>query len=64
MNKPKIIDSAELDKIWNKLSVEEKKKFGDHKNTYACALGYDAKYCDVGNYMVVFNRSNIAVKEF
>ena len=64
VNKPKIIDSAELDKIWNKLSVEEKKKFGDHKNTYACALGYDAKYCDVGNYMVVFNRSNIAVKEF
>lgn len=63
---PKIIKESDLNDIWNKLSTKQKKAFGgtnnDYKNTYACALGYDGMYCDGPNYIVIWNRSIIAVK--
>lgn len=61
LSKPNIITNSQLDKEWNNLSYSERAKFGDHKNTYACAKGYDAIYTNAGNYMTVFNRSKIAV---
>ena len=60
---PKIIKQTELVNMWNKLSDVQKAKFGYHSNTYACVLGYDAMYCEGPNYMVVWNRSIIAVKQ-
>lgn len=60
--KPKIIMQRDLRTMWNKLSRTQQKAFGYNENTYACALGYDAMYCDGPNYMVVWNRSIIAVK--
>lgn len=59
---PKIIKQTELSRMWNKLTDEQQQKFGDNMNTYGCALGYDAMYCDGPNYMVIWNRSIIAVK--
>ena len=64
--KPRIIKETDLDVIWNKLPVSEKVKYGDKgynegRNTYACALGYDAMYT-TRDYMVIWNRSIIAVK--
>lgn len=61
LSKPNIITNRQLDREWNKLSSSDKAKFGNHKNTYACAKGYDAIYTDTTNYMVVFNRSKVAV---
>lgn len=62
--KPKIITQRELWDKWSKLTPEQKQKFGGRysENTFACALGYDAMYCDGPNYMVIWNRSIIAVK--
>lgn len=59
---PKIIKQSDLRDIWRKLSPKQRKAFGNHENTYACALGYDGMYCDGPNYMVIWNRSIIAVK--
>ena len=59
--KPKIITKEELNDKWGNLTKEQKQAFGNHKNTYACALGYDAMYCNGNNYMVIWNRSIIAV---
>lgn len=61
--KPKIIKQNELYRLWNKLSRAERMRFDDNENTYACALGYDGMYCDGVNYMVIWNRSIIAVKK-
>lgn len=61
--KPKIILQTELRAMWQKLSISEMAKYGNHENTYACALGYDAMYCEGPNYMVIWNRSIIAVKK-
>ena len=68
VRKPKIIIESDLEKLWRKLTREQKEKFGgtdftDYANTYACALGYDAMYCDNADYMVIWNRSIIAVKK-
>lgn len=59
----KVIKETELRKLWNKLSSQAKSAFGDKTNTYGCALGYDAMLCDGPNYMVIWNRSIIAVKK-
>lgn len=61
--KPKIIKQTELEDMWRKLDSATRARFGDEANTYACALGYDAMYCDGPNYMVIWNRSIIAVKK-
>lgn len=60
-SKPNIVTKSQLTKEWNNLSSAEQKRFGGHQNTYACAKGYDAVYTSSKNYMVVFNRSKIAV---
>ncbi len=60
---PKIIEQSDLIDQYRKLSTAEKAKFGMNPNTYACALGYDGMYCDGPNYMVIWNRSIIAVKK-
>lgn len=64
--KPNIIKQEDLFNMWDLLSYEEKMKYGgkdrSFANTYACALGYDAMYCKGPNYIVVWNRSIIAVK--
>lgn len=61
--KPRVIKATELERRWDRLSYREQKRFGGHINTYGCALGYDAMYCDGPNYMVIWNRSIIAVKK-
>lgn len=61
--KPRIIKQEDLRRLWNKLSDREKARFGSHPNTYACALGYDGIYCQGVEYLVIFNRSIIAVKK-
>lgn len=61
LSKPNIVTESKLNSEWNNLSNSEKSKFGNHKNTYACAKGYDAIYTGSSNYMVVFNRSKVAV---
>ena len=58
---PKIIKQVDLNAKWNSLTDDQKAKFGYNKNTYACALGYDAMYT-TRDYMVIWNRSIIAVK--
>lgn len=60
---PKIIKHSDLYDMWRKLTPAQRRAFGNHENTYACALGYDAMYCDGPNYMVIWNRSIIAVKK-
>lgn len=64
--KPNIIKQEDLSKLWYKLTDEEKMRYGgidsNYANTYACALGYDAMYCKRVGYIVVWNRSIIAVK--
>lgn len=60
---PKTITQIDLGVMWNKLSSTQKEKFGHNMNTFGCALGYDAMYCDGPNYMVIWNRSIIAVKK-
>lgn len=64
--KPNIIKQEDLFNMWDRLSYEEKMKYGgtdrSFANTYACSLGYDAMYCKGPNYIVVWNRSIIAVK--
>lgn len=61
LSKPNIVTQRQLDNQWNKLSGSEQQKYGYHKNTYACAKGYDAVYTSSGDYMTVFNRSKVAV---
>ena len=65
LRKPRIIKQTDLEKLWDKLTDEEQERFGDYnnRNTYAIALGYDAMYCDGPNYIVVWNRSIVAVKK-
>lgn len=63
VRKPKIIEQSDLHKLWGKLTPAQRRLFGNHENTYACALGYDAMYCSGPNYMVIWNRSIIAVKK-
>lgn len=65
LRKPRIIKQTDLEKLWDKLTDEEQERFGgyDNRNTYAIALGYDAMYCDGVNYIVVWNRSILAVKK-
>lgn len=65
--KPKMIKQSDLKRMWDRLSVSQKRRFGGvyfeyYANTYACALGYDGMYCDGVDYMVIWNRSIIAVK--
>jgi hypothetical protein len=62
LRKPNIIKETDLERMWDNLTEAQKGRYGKHKNTYACALGYDAMYCDGPNYMVIWNRSIIAVK--
>lgn len=61
--KPNIIKQSDLFDIWRKLSPKQKRAFGNNENTYACALGYDGMYCDRVDYMVIWNRSIIAIKK-
>lgn len=66
--KPRIIKQSDLRTMWEALPYDKKMKFGGDKfesysNTYACALGYDAMYCETADYMVIWNRSIIAVKK-
>lgn len=63
LSKPNIIKYKDMEKEWKKLTPAQKKKYGNHMNTYACAKGYDAietesKY---SGYMTVLNRSKLAV---
>lgn len=64
---PKIIKQTDLKKMWDKLPQKTRDAFGGNNpynmNTYGCALGYDAMLCDGPNYMVIWNRSIIAVKK-
>lgn len=60
--KPKIIRQGELEDMFYKLPRSVRARFDDNANTFGCALGYDAMYCDGPNYMVIWNRSIIAVK--
>lgn len=61
--RPNIIGQTKLYKKWNGLTSNQKRMFDNNPNTYACALGYDAMYCDGVDYMVIWNRSIIAVKK-
>ena len=63
VRKPKIIEQRDLEAKWNKLSKSEQAKYGYERNTYGCALGYDAMFCNGVDYMVIWNRSIIAVKK-
>ena len=65
LRKPRIIKQTDLEKLWDKLTDKEQERFGgyNNRNTYAIALGYDAMYCDGVNYIVVWNRSILAVKK-
>lgn len=63
--KPKLITRHDLEDLWYKLTDDEKLKFGGYggRNAYGCALGFDGMYCNGPNYMVIWNRSIIAVKK-
>lgn len=61
--KPRIIKQVDLKNMFNKLTPTQRRMFGNNENTYACALGYDAMYCNGPIYMVIWNRSIIAVKK-
>ena len=63
VRKPRIIKQEDLSDLWDKLTEEQQEKFGDNQNTFGCALGFDAMYCDGPNYMVIWNRSIIAIKK-
>lgn len=60
-SKPNIVNKSTLEREWNNLSQSDRDKFGNHINTYACAKGYDAMRSRHKLYMVVFNRSKLAV---
>lgn len=60
---PKIIKYDDLNDLWQKLTSKQRIAFGNNMNTFACALGFDAMYCRGINYMVIWNRSIIAVKK-
>ena len=60
--KPNIVNQGQVQQEWNNLSRTERAKFGNHMNTYAAAKGYDAMRTQgTTDYMVIFNRSKIAV---
>lgn len=63
LSKPNITSESAITRQWNQLSYSERAKFGHHKNTYACAKGYDAMVTNNRSegYMVVFNRSKLAI---
>lgn len=61
-SKPNIANQGQLSYEFNKLSFSERAKYGNHLNTYAAAKGFDAmRTSGTNDYMVVFNRSKIAV---
>lgn len=60
---PKIIKYDDLNNMWQKLTSKQRIAFGNNMNTFACALGFDGMYCRGVNYMVIWNRSIIAVKK-
>lgn len=61
---PNVIKEKTLEEKWRSLNHEQQSRFGLNRNTYGCALGYDAMYCEgFANYMVIWNRSIIAVKK-
>lgn len=63
VRKPNLIKQTDLWNMWCRLTPSQRAKFGNHENTYGCALGYDGMYCDSSSpYMVIWNRSIIAVK--
>lgn len=62
---PRLIKESELKRMAKSFGTTEKLKYGDGGlNTYACALGYDGILCDGIIYVVIFNRSIIAVEQF
>ena len=63
LSKPKIARQNEVENAWNNMSTHERMKFGNHINTYACAKGYDAMITKnkSDGYMVIFNRSKLAI---
>ena len=61
LKKPNIVNQSQIESEFNKLSRSEQQKYGDHVNTYACAKGYDAMRASTECYMVIFNRSKVAV---
>ena len=61
-SKPNIANQGQLSYEFNKLSSSERAKYGNHLNTYAAAKGFDAmRTSGTQDYMVIFNRSKIAV---
>lgn len=63
VRKPNLIKQTDLWNMWCRLTPSQRAKFGNHENTYGCALGYDGMFCDSSSpYMVIWNRSIIAVK--
>lgn len=61
LKKPNIVNQSQIESEFNKLSRSERQKYGDHVNTYACAKGYDAMRASTECYMVIFNRSKVAI---
>lgn len=66
LSKPKIINKATAEREFNKLSTVEKSRYGDPNdphtlNAYVCAKGYDAMRTRSNNYLLIFNRSKLAV---
>ena len=64
LKKPKIALQNQIEQEFNSLPAAERRRFGDHVNTYAAAKGYDAirtsrSWQDC--YMVVLNRSKVAI---
>lgn len=61
LSKPRIANENKVKAEFNRLSQAEQAKYGYHLNTYVCAKGYDAMRTCGRRYMVVFNRSKVAV---
>lgn len=64
LKKPKIALQNQIEQEFNSLPLAERRRFGNHVNTYAAAKGYDAirtsrSWQDC--YMVVLNRSKVAI---
>ena len=63
VREPRLITDNELGKKWEAMSFKEQDRFGEQRNTYGADLGYDGMYCSGPNYIVIWNRSIIAVKK-
>lgn len=66
--KPKLIELNDLVEEFEKLPKEVKRKMTgyngsiySHSSEFAIALGYDGVYASIQNYLVVFNRSKLAI---